>query len=124
MINWIKNNVDNGTATLTNNYLQTNKTFVDKFENCYQTIVGIDEKHNIVLKPISIDEEESMKYDDMLKAKVSIQKSFMRFGNTKLMTHIKNLLQFEIPKDGIKCVTNWDQKENALIINMEGEKQW
>lgn len=120
-IKWIKNVESNGNATLTNNYLMTSKIFSDKFVDCYLAVVGIDDKKNIVLKPISLDEDESLIYDEMLKVKVSIQKSYMRFGNTKAVNRIKSLLELDIPKEGIKGTTSWDNDDNYLVVNLKGE---
>ena len=120
-INWIKNVENNGNATLTNNYLMTSKVFSDRFTECYTVVVGVDDKKNIVLKPISLDDLESLKYDDMLKVKVSIQKSYMRFGNTKVVSQIKSLLDLNIPREGIKGITSWDNNDNYLVVALKEE---
>lgn len=121
-IKWIKDIENNGNATLTNNYVMTSKVFSDKFNNCYSAVIGVDDDKNVVIKPLTLDENESPLYQDVLKVKVSIQKSYMRFGNTKAINQIKSLLDLNIPKKGIKGITSWDNLDNYLVINLKGDE--
>lgn len=119
-VQWIKED-NTGSATITNNYVLTNKMFVEKFESCFSSIIGIDENKNILIKPITLDEYESPALKDVTKAKVSVQRSFIRFGNTKLVEQLKNQLNLDIPKEGIKAVTLWDEAEKSLVIRIGGD---
>ena len=119
-VNWLKEKETTGSATLTNNYVMTSSAFKDKFINCYSAIIGVDDVRNIHIKPISLDEFESIKYKDNKKITVNVQKSFLRFGNTKMVEELKSILAIDIPKDGIKGKTSWNEKDNCLVINFKG----
>ena len=123
VVQWIKNKETSGSATLTNNYLMTNAQFKDKFKSCYKAIIGIDEFKRIVLKPISLDEHESLKFKDVTKVNVNVQKSYLRFGNTKIIDEIKDIIGLEIPKEGIKGKTTWDDKESALVVEIRRDEK-
>lgn len=122
-VKWISKIDTTGTATMYQNYIQTNKQFVDKFIDKYSVLVGLDdETDTIYLKPLSLDEDSDVKYQSSLKIKFNIQKSFMRFGNTKNVSQIASIIHVEIPKVGLKGISKWDEKENSLVICFEGEK--
>lgn len=122
-VKWISKIDTTGTATIYQNYIQTNKQFVDKFIDKYSVLVGLDdETDTIYLKPLSLDEDNDVKYQSSLKIKFNIQKSFMRFGNTKNMSQIASIIHVEIPKAGLRGISKWDEKENSLVICFGGEK--
>ena len=122
-LKWISKIDTTGTATMYQNYIQTNKQFVDKFIDKYSVLVGLDdETDTIYLKPLSLDEDSDVKYQSSLKIKFNIQKSFMRFGNTKNVSQIASIIHVEIPKSGLKGISKWDEKENSLVICFGGEK--
>lgn len=122
-VKWISKIDTTGTATIYQNYIQTNKQFVDKFIDKYSVLVGLDdETDTIYLKPLSLDEDNDVKYQSSLKIKFNIQKSFMRFGNTKNISQIASIIHVEIPKAGLRGVSKWDEKENSLVICFGGEK--
>ncbi|MBE6141945.1 MAG: hypothetical protein E7175_03825 [Erysipelotrichaceae bacterium] len=122
-VKWISKIDTTGTATIYQNYIQTNKQFVDKFIDKYSVLVGLDdETDTIYLKPLSLDEDNDVKYQSSLKIKFNIQKSFMRFGNTKNISQIASIIHVEIPKAGLRGISKWDEKENSLVICFGGEK--
>ena len=122
-VKWISKIDTTGTATMYQNYIQTNKQFVDKFIDKYSVLVGLDdETDTIYLKPLSLDEDNDVKYQSSLKIKFNIQKSFMRFGNTKNVSQIASIIHVEIPKAGLRGISKWDEKENSLVICFGGEK--
>ena len=122
-VKWISKIDTTGTATMYQNYIQTNKQFVDKFIDKYSVLVGLDdETDTIYLKPLSLDEDSDVKYQSSLKIKFNIQKSFMRFGNTKNVSQIASIIHVEIPKAGLRGISKWDEKENSLVICFGGEK--
>ena len=122
-VKWISKIDTTGTATIYQNYIQTNKQFVDKFIDKYSVLVGLDdETDTIYLKPLSLDEDNDVKYQSSLKIKFNIQKSFMRFGNTKNISQIASIIHVEIPKAGLRGISKWDEKENSLVICLGGEK--
>ena len=122
-VKWINKTTAEGTATMFPNYLITNREFLDKFDDKYSALVGLDDDTDqIVLKPLSKDEDADPKYQDSLKIKISIQKSYIRFGNTKSMSLIASLLHVDVPKTGLKGKSFWNEKEEALFILLGGNK--
>ena len=122
-VKWINKVEAEGTATMFPNYLMANREFVDKFDDKYSALVGLDDDTDqIVLKPLSKDEDEDPKYQDSLRIKINIQKSYIRFGNTKSMSLIASLLHVDVPKTGLKGRSFWNEKEDALFIILGGNK--
>lgn len=121
-INWIKKSEEIGSANLSNNCIVINKSFFDRFKECYSALVGLDESKNLVIKPLSLDESESKKYTDSLLLKISVFQSFVRLGNTASMKTIGDLLGLKLEKNPVKFETNWSNEENALIIRTGKEK--
>lgn len=119
-VTWIKKNEEKGTATLSNSYVVINKLFADKFSNCYSALLGVDENNNILFKPLTLDEMDQPKYKNAVLLKVNIFSSFVRLGNTANMKVIKDLLNVDLGKSGIKFETMWDEHEKALIIMTGG----
>ena len=122
-VKWINKGELEGTAIMFPNYLLTNRQFFDKFDNKYSALVGLDDDTDqIVLKPLSKDEDIDPKYQDSLRIKINIQKSYIRFGNTKSMSLIASLLHVDVPKTGLKGRSFWNEKEDALFIILGGNK--
>ena len=122
-VKWINKVAAEGTAVMFPNYLMTNRQFLDKFDNKYSALVGLDDDTDqIVLKPLSKDEDTDPKYEDSLRIKINIQKSYIRFGNTKSMSLIASLLHVDVPKTGLKGKSFWNEKEDALFIILGGDK--
>lgn len=122
-VKWLNKIESCGYATMLPNYLMTNNAFLDKFEGKYSALVGLDDDTDqIVLKPLSFDEDNDIRYQNQLKLKISFQRSFIRFGNTKQMSLIASLLHVDVPKTGLKGSTRWDDNEGALFIILGGEK--
>ena len=121
-LTWIKKSEQTGNATLTNSYIVINQSFAEKFTDSYSACVGLDEKKNIIIKPLKLDECESPLYKDSLLLKVNIFKSFVRLGNTESVKIIKDLLKVDIPKKGLKYMTEWSNIEKALVIKTKEGK--
>lgn len=122
-VKWINKVEAEGTAIMFPNYLLTNREFLDKFDDKYSALVGLDDDTDqIVLKPLSKDEDSDPKYQDSLRIKINIQKSYIRFGNTKSMSLIASLLHVDVPKTGLKGRSFWNEKEDALFIILGGNK--
>lgn len=120
-VKWIDKLENQGTAIMYPNYIMTNNVFLDKFNEKYSALVGLDdETDTIYLKPLSLDEDSDPKYASSLKIKINIQRSFMRFGNTKAIAQIASIIHVDVPKSGLKGTSRWDEKENSLIIKIGG----
>lgn len=122
-VKWINKSESEGTAIMYPNYLLTNREFVSKFEGKYSALVGLDdETDQIVLKPLSYDEDCDPIYKDSLRIAINIQKSFIRFGKTKDMKLIASVLHVDVTKAGLKGTSKWNEKEEALYILLGGNK--
>lgn len=121
-VTWIKKSEEKGMATLSNSYVVINQRFAEKFNNSYSALLGVDEKNNIVIKPLSLDEYESPKYKDSVLLKVNIFNSFVRLGNTANMKVISEILDLELGKSGVKYETHWSDNEKALIVETGGNR--
>lgn len=122
-VKWINKTEAEGTAIMYPNYLLTNREFVSKFEGKYSALVGLDDDTDqIVLKPLSYDEDCDPVYKDSLRININIQKSFIRFGKTKDMKLIAETLHVEVTKSGLKGTSKWNDKEGALYILLGGSK--
>ncbi len=120
-VKWIGKVGAEGTATMFPNYLQANSTYIDKFANTNSALTGLDdETDQIILKPLTPAEEVDPAYHDALKLKVSIQNSFIRFGNTKQMKLIASLIHVDVPREGLRGKTIWNDEEKALYIMLGG----
>lgn len=120
-IKWIKEAEEVGTATMFPNYLQANSAFINKFKNKYSALTGLDdETDQIVLKPLTEEEDRDPLYHDSLRLKISVQKSYIRFGNTKQMSLIASIIHVDVPKEGLKGTSRWDDNEEALYIYLGG----
>lgn len=121
-VRWIEKIDNEGTATLYPNYLLTNNAFVSKFIDKYSVLVGLDDDTDtIYLKPLSLDEDSDPQYQDSLKIKINIQKSYMRFGNTKSVSQIASIIHVNVPKEGLKGTCKWDDIEESLVIKLGGQ---
>lgn len=121
-IKWINKHKENGTATITSNYIMINKLFSDKFNHSYEAMLGVDECDNIVLKPLSLDEVESAKYQNSVLLKISPFSTYTRIGNASNMKRIEDIVNIKFDKAGKKFITEWDEQENALKILVKEEK--
>ena len=120
-VTWIKKSEETGSAVFTNNYIVINKAFADKFMKSYKALLGLDDSGNIVLKPLSLDESESTKYEDSVLLKVSVSSSYVRLGNVASMKVIGELIKQDISSNGKKFETYWDNKESALVVSTGGK---
>ena len=122
-IKWLNEELETGVAIVFPNYIQTNMMFASKFVDKYSALVGLDdETDQIALKPLSLDEDSDPKYKDSLRIKINVQKSFLRFGNTKAIKLIASTIHVDVPKTGLKGTSRWDDKQKVLFVELGGNK--
>ena len=122
-VKWIEKVEESGSAILFPNYLMTNKEFKNKFDGKYSALTGLDDENDlIILKPLTLDEDLDAKYQNSLKLKINMQRSYIRFGNTKAVSLIASLIHVDVPKSGLKGVSHWDDKLEALVVDLGGKK--
>ena len=120
-VTWVKKAERKGVATFCASYVVINQLFADKFSSSYSALLGVDDKQNIVFKPLSLDEVESPKYKDALLLKISVFNSFVRLGNTANMKVISDILKRDLTKSGTKFDTYWNEEEKSLIVETGGQ---
>lgn len=120
-IKWLKNNNLLGLATINKNNIILNKTFNEHFMNVGQAIIGINDNHDIVIKPIRLDDVEKKAYQDLLIVKISPFKSYIRLGNTKCIAVLNEEFGGIFTKSGIQCKTMWS--DDGLIVIMDDKEK-
>ena len=115
-INWFKNSEVTGIATINKNNIVLNKTFINKFENATNAVIGLSDEGEIVVKPLTLDDLDNPLIKDLLIVKVSPFNNILRIGNTKCVSLIEEALNQKVTSDGLKFKTIWDDKENSLVI--------
>lgn len=120
MIKWFNAKERSGVASLYSNNITLNTVAMYPLDYAFRVLVGIDEKKNIVIKPCSKNEVESGTLDESRLLKLEIHKSFGRISSSLLMRQIAEELRLELSKVALRYETTWDDKENILLINIEG----
>ena len=120
MIKWFNVKDRSGVASLYNNNITLNTAAMSPLDFAYKVQVGIDDKKNIIIKPLSRDVVESGVLDECCLLNLEIHKSFARISSTLLLKQISEELNLALSKTPIRFETNWDSVENILIINIQG----
>ena len=123
MITWFNVKAKNGVASLYNNNITLNTTAMYPFEDAHRVQVGLDEKGNIVIQPLSKPVVEKGDLDESCLLKLERHKSFARISSTSLMRQIGEALQIAFSKTPVQFETSWDPVKNVLtILVKEGQK--
>ena len=120
MIKWFDAKERNGTASLYSSNITLNTVAMYPLDYAFRVLVGIDDKKQIIIKPVSKNEVESGELDESRLLKLEIHKSFARISSSLLMRQIAEELNLELSKVAIRYETSWDDKENVLVINTKG----
>ena len=86
------------------------------FEYAYRVQVGMDEKGNIVIQPLSKDRVIRGDLDEYAIQTIAVKKTYSRISSTSLMKHIGEALGMTFSDTPMKFETSWDDKENILTI--------
>lgn len=120
MIKWFNVKDRNGVASLYPNCLTLNTAAMAPLDFAYKVQVGLDEKNNVIVKPLSRDVVESGILDECCLLKIEFHKSFARISSASLLKQISEALNLTLSKSPTQFTTNWDSVENILIINTKG----
>ena len=120
MIKWFNVKDRTGVATLYSNNITLNTAAMSPLDFAYKVQVGIDDKENIIIKPLSRDVVESGALDECCLLNLEIHKSFARISSALLLKQISEALKLTLSKTPTRFETTWDSVENILIINTKG----
>ena len=123
MIKWFNVKERSGVASLYPNNITLNTTAMYPLDFAYKVQVGMDDKENIIIKPLTKDVVESGVLDECCLLKLEMHKSFARISSALLMKQIIEVLHLSMEKPPIQFETTWDSVENILIINTKEVKK-
>lgn len=115
-INWFNLKLAEGQASLNQNSITLNKTAMSPFEGAYRVKVGIDEKNNIIIEPLSKDFISHMDLNENDFLGIQITKSYARINSKELMNLVSSCLKLNLGKEVIKFPTKYIEDEDHLII--------
>ena len=119
MIKWFNVKDRHGVASLYANNITLNVAAMSPLDFAYRVQVGMDDKGNIIVKPLTKDVVESGVLDECCLLKLEFHKSFARISSTTLMKQIGEELKLTLSKTPIQFDTDWDSVENILTIKTE-----
>ena len=115
-ITWFNLKLAEGQASLNQNSITLNKTAMSPFEGAYRVKVGIDEKNNIIIEPLSKDFISHMDLNENDFLGIQITKSYARINSNELMNLVSSCLKLNLGKEVIKFPTKYIEDEDHLII--------
>ena len=116
-IQWFSSEEKIGTASFYSSNITLNTIASVPFEFAYRIQVGMDEKRNIVIAPLSKEKVESGDLDEYNIQQISIRKTYSRISSTTLMKKISEALNIALSEKPVKFDTTWDEVENILTIH-------
>lgn len=115
-ITWFNLKLAEGQASLNENSITLNKTAMSPFEGAYRVKVGIDEKNNIIIEPLSKDFISHMDLNENDFLGIQITKSYARINSKELMNLVSSCLKLNLGKEVIKFPTKYIEDEDHLVI--------
>ena len=116
-IQWFSSKEKLGTASLYNTNITLNTIASVPFEYAYRVQVGLDEKGNIVIRPLTKEKVQSGDLDEYTILQISVKKTYSRISSTTLMRNISEALKLALSERPVKFETTWDEVKNILTIH-------
>ncbi len=123
MIKWFNVKDRNGVASFYANNITLNTTAMYPLDTAYKVQVGMDDKNNVVIQPLTKEVVESGALDECCLLKIEFHKSFARISSVQLLKQISEALRIPFTNKPTQFETTWDSVENVLTIKT-GEKQY
>ena len=120
MIKWFNVKAKNGVASLYSNNITLNTTAMYPFDEAYRVQVGLSDKGEIVIQPLTKAVVETGNLDESCLLKLERHKSFARISSTLLMKQIAEVLHITLSKTPVQYETSWDPEANVLTILTKG----
>jgi len=122
MIRWFSPKAKEGIASLNQSSIQLNAVASTPFQYAFRVQVGVDEKNNIIIEPLTRDKVESGVYDEYGLLKVQLAKTFTRISSRDLMKGLSEMTGIHFGEEAQKFPTSWDEKINQLTIHCGGKE--
>lgn len=114
---WFNDNLKDIFATLTNTQITLNKYGATYLESANKVLLGYDaENSKIVIKPLSKDEVIRGDIPESSLYNISISASYARVTNKAFLSTVIDLFNLDLPKEGFKYKTVWNEKHKVLEI--------
>jgi len=120
-IQWFDTIEKDGIASLYNTCITLNTVASVNFEMAYRVQIGIDDKKNVVLKPLTKERVLRGDLDESALQKISITKSYSRVASTAIMKKISEVTGIQLTATPTKFPTAWNQDEGILVIKTGGK---
>jgi hypothetical protein len=121
-ITWFDSKEREGVASLYDNNITLNVEASVPFEYAYRVKVGVDEKKNIVIAPLSKERVLRGDLDEYSLLEIAYKKSYSRICSTSLMKRIAEESGLSLSKEAQRFPTSWDEEANLLTIHVAKEK--
>ena len=103
-------------TNLNKNSITLNKIAMSPFEGTYRVKVGMDEKNNIIIQPLSKDYISHMDLNENDYLGIQITKSYARINSKELMSLLSSCLKLNLGKEAIKYPTKYNENKDHLVI--------
>jgi hypothetical protein len=115
-ITWFDAKEREGQASLTLSYITLNALASVPFHYAYKVQVGVDEKGNVVVQPLSKERVLRGDLDEYQLQDIALKKSYARICGRELMRSIAKAAQLELNEQAQSYPTEWNENENLLLI--------
>jgi hypothetical protein len=115
-ITWFDTKERKGQASLTVSYITLNAQARVPFDYAYKVQVGVDEKGNIVVAPLSKERVLRGDLDEYTLQDIALKKSYARICSRELMRSIMEKTALKLDSSAQAYETEWNEKENFLLI--------
>ncbi len=122
-IQWFSTKEKTGSASFYSTNITLNTIATVPFEYAYRVQVGVDEKGNIVIQPLSKERVLRGDLDEYAIQQIAIKKTYSRISSTTLMKRISEALNIELSDKPMKFETTWNEVENILTIHTGGKEK-
>lgn len=116
-IEWFGSNDKIGTASFYSGNITLNTIASVPFEFARRVQVGLDDKKNVVIKPLSKEKVQNGELNEHAIYRISITKTYARISSVSLMKKISEALNIVLDKKPVKYETTWDEIENILTVH-------
>jgi hypothetical protein len=120
-ITWFDSKEREGVASLYDNNITLNVEASVPFEYAYRVKVGVDEKKNIVIAPLSKERVLRGDLDEYSLLEIAYKRSYSRICSTSLMKRIAAETGLTLSKEAKRFATSWDEDDNLLTIHLDKE---
>ncbi|HAS56840.1 MAG TPA: hypothetical protein DEF61_04940 [Firmicutes bacterium] len=121
MIEWINQKNRVGVVSLYQTNMTFNSVATESILNAYKVQIGVDEKNDLIVKPISKERFDRGDIDPSGLYDVAIKKSYSRISSTFLLSTIANKLHIRLGSSPYKMDSIWDEENGYLIVKKEGQ---